>query len=529
VTGEPRRYVFGPLERRGVLLGLVPSQLVSLVGGLLVLVVVVHADPDPLGLLGGLLLTVGGAAGASFGLAGRPSASWVPVVVSWLARRSEGPALGTAPLAGQPWPPSAGVAPSARGATFDRRTPQRREVRVARARRAPRARVTAGSDSLVRGTEILAVPALPGQPALGVLRDRSAGTWAAVLPVRGGAFALTDPVDQERRLAAWGSVLAGLGRAGSPVHRVQWVERTFAGDTDALGDYLDAASTAPAPDAHPLPNSRAAARDAYAELIATAGASTLDHECLVVLAVHGRAGLRPPTASRSFGRGEEALIGLLRREIRLLQGRLRGAELVAGDPLDAAGLAGVLRAAFEPDPGRRRRRREPRAAWPLATDEAWSSLRVEGAWYATFWIAEWPRVEVGPDFLAPLLLGGAQRTVSLTLAPVQADRARRQAESARTAGVADDELRRRAGFLPTAHRRREAEGIAQREAELADGHAEFRFSGYVTVSGSDPTALEAACAEIEQQAQQARLDLRRLYGQQREAFTWTLPLARGLA
>jgi hypothetical protein len=71
--------------------------------------------------------------------------------------------------------------------------------------------------------------------------------------------------------------------------------------------------------------------------------------------------------------------------------------------------------------------------------------------------------------------------------------------------------------------------VLQREAELADGHGEYTFSGYVTVSGPDRVGLEAACAEIEQAAQQARVDLRRLYGQQREAFCWTLPLARGLA
>jgi hypothetical protein len=40
--------------------------------------------------------------------------------------------------------------------------------------------------------------------------------------------------------------------------------------------------------------------------------------------------------------------------------------------------------------------------------------------------------------------------------------------------------------------------------------------------------LEEACSEIEQQAQQARLELRRLYGEQDVAFTCTLPLCRGL-
>jgi hypothetical protein len=270
-----------------------------------------------------------------------------------------------------------------------------------------------------------------------------------------------------------------------------------------------------------------AARATYAELIAAAGPATLEHESLVVLAIHPR---RAGRALRSFGRGSEAMVGLLRREVRLLQGQLRGAELVAGDPLDGAGMTLALRAAVDPEARRRGVvSGVGHGAWPLATDEAWSALRADGSWHATFWIAEWPRLEVGPDFLAPLLLAGARRTVSVTMEPVPPERARRQVEAARTAEAADEELRRSAGFLSTARRRRESEGVAQREAELADGHAEFRFSGYVTVSAADRPALEAACSEVEQVAQAARLELRRLYGQQREAFTWTLPLARGLA
>ena len=115
------------------------------------------------------------------------------------------------------------------------------------------------------------------------------------------------------------------------------------------------------------------------------------------------------------------------------------------------------------------------------------------------------------------------------MAPVGPARAAREVEAARTADLADEELRRRAGFVTTARRRREAEGVVRREAELADGHAEYRFSGYVTVSAPDRAGLDAACAEVEQAASQAHLELRRLYGQQEEAFTWTLPLARGLA
>jgi hypothetical protein len=211
-----------------------------------------------------------------------------------------------------------------------------------------------------------------------------------------------------------------------------------------------------------------------------------------------------------------------------LQGQLRNADLGPEDPLGPGELEQTVAALQRP----RRRvagtgRNNP--VWPLASEEAWSWYRTDESWHATFWIAEWPRVEVSPDFLTPLLVGGGRRTVAVIMAPVPSSRALREVRSARTADVADARLRDRAGFLPSARREREAEGVARRESELTEGHAEFRFSGYVTISALERAELEVLCAEAEHAAQTAHLELRRLHGRQAEAFTWTLPLARGLA
>ncbi|MDQ2729945.1 MAG: hypothetical protein M3Y91_19300, partial [Actinomycetota bacterium] len=333
-----------------------------------------------------------------------------------------------------------------------------------------------------------------GDPPMGMVRDRRAGTWVAALAVGARSFTLLDPEDQRRRLGSWGALLAGLARPASPVTRVQWLQTVAPADPRLLGI---------------PPGGGAGARADYAEVVAAAGPSALHHRTLVVVAVRPRRGDGDPAT-------------VLRREVRLVQGQLANADLLAGSPLDLGALGAAIRCRFDPGPEGRR------GVWPLATDEAWSALRVDGGWHATYWIAEWPRVETGPDFLVPLLLAGGRRTVALTMGPVPSARATRQVESARTASMADDELRRRAGFLATARRQRQAEGVARREAELADGHAEYRFSGYVTVSGDDRPALDTACAEVEHAAQAAHLELARLWGRQAEAFTWTLPLARGL-
>jgi hypothetical protein len=95
--------------------------------------------------------------------------------------------------------------------------------------------------------------------------------------------------------------------------------------------------------------------------------------------------------------------------------------------------------------------------------------------------------------------------------------------------LADAELRRRGGFLSTARHSRQSEVLARREAELADGHASFRYSGFVTVSAPNELDLLAACEVVQHAASQARLVIRRLYGDQARAYTCTLPLARGLS
>jgi hypothetical protein len=100
---------------------------------------------------------------------------------------------------------------------------------------------------------------------------------------------------------------------------------------------------------------------------------------------------------------------------------------------------------------------------------------------------------------------------------------------ARTADLADGELRRRGGFLVTARQVREKEGVEHRDTELADGHAQYRFSGYLSVTADTREELRDGCAAIEQAAGQARLELRRLYGEQDVAFSAVLPLGRGLS
>ena len=79
----------------------------------------------------------------------------------------------------------------------------------------------------------------------------------------------------------------------------------------------------------------------------------------------------------------------------------------------------------------------------------------------------------------------------------------------------------------TPRARSEDETVLRREAELAAGHAAFRFSSYVTVSASERDVLERSCREVVHAAALCGLDLRRLYGDQAAALCFTLPTGRG--
>ena len=355
--------------------------------------------------------------------------------------------------------------------------------------------------------ELDEIPISVGGRRIGVVVDKAAGTWAAAVRVGGSGFALGDEADRARRVAAWSAVLAALAREGGALHRLQWVARCQPGGFD------DAAEPEAAAD-------RGIAAANYSSLLQHAVPGLWRHEVLVAVSVRTSSG---PGRRRGRETGER-MIG----ELDALERRCVVAGLEVGGALSPEALAAVIRrsSAVAGAPIGV----ADRWPWPLGVEAGWSSVRTDGTWHAVYWIAEWPRGGVGSGFLLPLLLeGGLRRTIAVTMAPVAPLRAARRAEHDRTSGAADAELRRRHGFAVTARSRNEHEATTRREAELAQGHAAFRFTGYLAVTADDETALAAACGRIEQTAARSQLELHRLFGAQEEAYTCTLPTGRGCA
>ncbi|MEW6582362.1 MAG: SCO6880 family protein [Actinomycetota bacterium] len=480
---DARRHVrFGSSEAGGSIGGLRWSQVAITGAGAAAMLLCLRAG-GPAAAAAGLALGAAALAVAFVPVAGRPLEAWAMTAVGWAVRRGSGAHRfeATAPVAGR------------RG----------------------------GGEALLDlppcldGVRIDAIRTPAG--LVGAVRE---GAWlTAVLDVEGTSFALLDPEDKDRRVAAFGHALSSFARPGSPVRRIQWIERSAPQPVGELARHLR--------DQVALPVDHRSVRS-YLDLVDGAGPDSQDHSCLVALQVDPRRGGR--------GAAREGRGALLMRELNALSDRLLAAEIGVRGALTPRALARTLREGLDPDgrwaldgPGGDGDGADPGRFGPLALEEGWGVCRTDSAWHASYWISEWPRTDVGCDFLLPLLLGtGAERAISVVMEPLDPSRALRAAENARTNQEADEELRLRAGFMETARRRRRREAAHRREQELADGHAAFRFSGYVTVSARGLAELDASCAAVEQAARLAHLELRRLYGEQQAALTYTLPLCRGL-
>ncbi|HET8862129.1 MAG TPA: SCO6880 family protein [Solirubrobacterales bacterium] len=494
-----RRYRFGPLEQRAVVGPLRIGQVVIVAAGALL----------GLGALY-MLRTVAGVGVALVALAlavvaicvpidGRTPEEWAPVLGRWALRRRRAEAgyRSTAPGA---------------GTRIDEDGEAAHEASLPPA---------------LGGLELLAVPY--GSEQVGVIEDRRAGTFTVAMAVRAGSFALRDSAEQERALDAWGSVLASFAREGSPVRRVQWIEQTLPGQGDELAAHFQSQRDRTVPMDSDLVRS-------YIELVETAAPQTTEHEVLIAVQIDQRRGARE---LRRMGGGTEAACELLLREAEGLAERLTIAEVSVSGLLRPRQYAAVVRDAFDPF-GRQARARatlsqegregvDPALMGPLADETGWSHYRSDSAYHATYWISSWPRSEVGPMFMAPLLMQtNVLRTVAVTIEPVPYALAMRRAEAAQTAEVADEINRSRQGFVSTARIRRRQQAASRREEELAEGHAEMRWVGWLRTDTRSLEELEHSRSAVEHGAQLARLGLQPCYGEQDMAFANTLPIAWGL-
>lgn len=401
---------------------------------------------------------------------GRPLVGWVPLLVQWHARRAIGSTSAVTP-----------------------------------------ARVVTPAEKLVL-PGLRAPLDLVNCPPLGAVLvvDRRAGTVTGVLRVAGSGFLLDDAVAQEHKVASWGRALAALCQQPAIV-RVQVIARTRPGGLAPARRWWREHCTVPG----------AGLACELAGMLDEGFVVPHVRETLIAVAVR---------APRGHRRMTDADVALVAKHLAAFKAAVTSAELQADGWLDYDGLARAVRGGYEPAALGRGEDGPVTLTGPSGVREEWRSLTAGAAVHATYWVSEWPRSEVHPAFLHPLLLGEAsERTVTLIAEPLATGKALREIRRAKVEHVADAAQRARIGQIESESTRAEVADLERREAELVAGHGDLRFTGLITVSADDAAQLEGRCASMETAAAQAMCEVRRVVGQQGVAHAAAcLPLAGGV-
>lgn len=323
-------------------------------------------------------------------------------------------------------------------------------------------------------------------------------------------FALASTSEQEEIVERWGEVLSALAVEGSAIKSLQMIERASAGVGDAATERFAQTTSA-----------GSESREVYAELLADLGQQRLVHQTWLAVAIEPKGHREPSTAALDETYAVAQM--LMRHQIN--------ARLLTSDEIMK--VCDAIKQPFRGVLAEVAALSDHQLATPRPfISEGLDQIRIDSERHAVFEITEWPRINVSADWLYPLLASrpaGDQRVVSVHIDPVPPWKAVRRAEHAAT--NAASEMRRRSdmGFEGRSRDAAAFAAIANREDELAAGHAGVRIRGYVAVSAQGQTNLEQAVSSVRDAATRSRLQIRRLYGRQKDGLAACEPLCAPLA
>ena len=492
---DARRYRFPPLVRTGLFGSMPPTQIAVLVvgGGLAFLAVLVRVFPVALG----LLLATGVLALSR--RRGAPLHEWLPLRISWIARRRQRVWFRPIPLLG---------------------VNDRRPVDL---------------PPQLDGLELLefnAPWATRGNLAgIAAVHDRTAGQVTGVLRVHGdGQFSLTAAHEQDLRVAMWGDALAGFCRERSAVTRVGWQEWSCTNPTASN-------RTVSTDETFDTDERLAAAQASYRQLIDRAAPAGVTHDVLVTLTVEiakvrARRQRSTPTLSMA--------LDTLSDELRLFTARLEAAGLHVDPPLTPVQITQACRTRSNPTGNRSNEHQVWSLAGalgisagdlaPMAVTEDFTAVQVDASVHRSYWVEAWPRLDVPAAWMDLVLLGiNGTRNISLVFEPIAPSAAARAIDEAAVALESAEATKTKHGFRIRATDRRKREEIEQREHELVAGHGDLAYAGFFHITAPDLDTLDDLAADTEQTAAHAGLLLRPLDGRHATAWAASLPLSRTLA
>ena len=474
---QPATVRFGRLQAKGVLLGFSGPRVTALAAAIgLLIPALFFAGLRGVAVTAPLIATLVAAAFVPVG--GRVAVEWLPIAGHWWLRRATGQT--------------------------------RYLVRPMKSR-------PAGTLSLPGDAAALRLH-LDEATGAAMVFDPHRRTLGVTALVRHSSFVLLGADEQQRRVSAWGRVLAVLA-ATEQVASVQLLEASVPATGGEVADYWREHGQ----------HGDGWVQRCYGDLVAQAGPAAARHRTTITLTLDLS---RAARAVRRHGRGLAAAAAVLRQDMQTLARGLRSAELSVEQWLGPRELAQLLRGAYDPSFLRTGYLPQTVAAGgPAGIVEHWDHFVADdGAHTAVLWISEWPRADVAAGFLQPLIVrSGACRSFSLVARPLPVREAMRAIRRQKVDYVSDAAQKARIGQLADLADRQEYEDLLAREQELLAGHSDLAFAGFLAVTADSLEELDAAVADVERAAINCGCETRRLVGQQAQAFTAAaLPLGRGL-
>jgi hypothetical protein len=506
-ASEEQRQTFrlGPRSTRGLFGYITATQGIAAGGGAVIAIGLLAGSHSVLALVVAIVVAVAGVAVAFWPVANRTVAQWAPVHLAYAVRALSGAVRWSSPAIGQ-------------GVTVDEHGELRYPIAL---------------PSVLAGVEIISVRRPGGE--VGLLFDRRQRTLCAVLQIRLRAFGLLGDRDQERRLAAFGELQNDLARDGSPVQRIMLLKRTVPRKTNELVTYLKA---------HCERMDSTSVRAMF-EVIDRSAELSREHEVFFVVQMPAvrmsrSARRRMSEAEQRDRAGAEAA-----EQLEGIARHLQAAEIAiksVDGALTPRALARMVKDSFDPFGRLLRDRRDLLApeqagldaahAWPISTHDFRDRYRADSADHIVWQIQEWPKVPVTAGFLAPLTLRPdlPVHTIAIVMEPIPTRQAMREAERRRVSDEAAAQTRAKMRQLETSEHRARSEQGDREEREIAGGLSSWRWEAYIcaSVPAGDEDAIEGAVGQIESACTRSFLLPTRLYGEQERAFTWCLPLCRGL-
>lgn len=371
-----------------------------------------------------------------------------------------------------------------------------------------------------------------------VVYDPQAGTAAISCTIASDTFAAGSDGRKQGLVEAWAQV-KGAWTLREGITRISTLERTAPGSASGARAYFAERATV---------TGSTPERQAPLDILRTSYVQSLDrtdqyisrHRTQLTLTLSAAA-LR--SEIKANGGGIPGLLALAALEVEATTSALEDAGFVGIDWLNARRWAGAGRSIVDPAYSAIIEDREgtdlagidPTALGPMSFEEHRDHVVWDSGYHRTFWIHEWPRLETLPGFSSFVVFATLpdktpiRHVLNIVEAPVKLRDALKRIEDEKKTWRTNQTIRAKTGKPDSASDRAEWTALEEQEEELIAGRGEYRYSGYLTVTGTSLGDLERAASAMSSALARAGLEPQVLYDMQGEALLMNaFPTGRGV-